>query len=281
MAPGMSHANDATRVEQGPHRRTGGLILGLVVLALAVEAPPAQAQPAPSERVVAWLDLGWRPLSRTFATTQTLELFSEQGAFQADYAVDGGGIFDGGISVQLWRNLAVGLDVSRYRSVNSARVRSEVPHPFFFDLPRTTTGVVGGLERRETGLHIRALWVTQLADWLVVSASFGPSAFNAKQDLISDVEHTEGAFPFSHVLFTGHRVSSQSATTLGVNSAVDVNTYLLDRLPFLRNYDKIRHFGLGVQFRYVRGNVTMPVGDHFADVDLGGFHVTFGSRVRF
>jgi hypothetical protein len=269
------------RVGTWPQRRRLGLILSLFVAAVAVGAAPAQAQPAPSERVVVRLDTGWRPLSRTFATTRTFLLFSEQGGFKADYAVDGGGIVDGGISFQLWRNLAVGLDVSRYRSVNSALVSSEVPHPFFFDLPRTTTGAVGGLERREVGVHFRALWVSQLADWLVVSVSMGPSALNAKQDLVTEVEHTEGGFPFADVSFTGHRASSQSASTVGVNSAINIDTYLLHKLPFLRNYEKMRHFGVGVLLRYVRGNVTMSLGDHAADVDLGGLQVTFGTRMRF
>ena len=103
-------------------------------------------------------------------------------------AIEKGGVIGGGVSFRLWRNLAVGLDVSSYRSVNPAQITAELPHPFFFDLPRTTMGETGGLERQEIGVHVRALWVMQLTNWLV-----GPGPYSFRIS-ISDSGSTRAPF---------------------------------------------------------------------------------------
>ena len=268
-------------------RRTGtswqravAVALGLVV-GLVGAAPEATAQPAPTDRVVVRLDFGSRTASRTFAATRVFPVFAEQGLFQTDYEIAGGGVIEGGVSFLIWRNLAVGLDVSSYRSSNSAQLTSEVPHPFFFDLPRTTTSVAGGLVREELGVHVRGLWVMQLADWLVVSISGGPSLFNVQQDLVASVEHAETGFPFEDIIFTGHTVTVQSSNTIGVNGGIDIDTFVLHRLPFLNRYGVLERVGIGVMIRYVRGSVDALVVDTPVEVDLGGLQVTTGLRFRF
>ena len=268
------------RWKRTSRRRVIALTVGLVA-GLVGGANDATAQPAPTDRFVVWLNVGWRPASRTFSSTSVFTVFSEEGSFQADYQIDGGGIFDGGVSSLLWRNLAVGLDVSSYRSVNPALITSVLPHPFFFDLARTTTGVAAGLERQELGVHVRGLWVMQLADWLVVSLSGGPSLINAQQDIVSAVEHAETQFPFDEVIFSGQTVSHNSANTVGVNVGIDIDTFVLHKLPFLNRYEVMEHVGLGLLIRYVRGSVDLEVGDIRVEVDLGGLQLTTGLRLRF
>ena len=261
-------------------QRAVAVVLGLVA-GLVGDASEVAAQPVPSDRIVVRLDFGSRTASRTFAATRVFPVFSEQGLFQADYEITGGGIVEGGVSFLIWRNLAVGLDVSSYRSSNSAQLNSEVPHPFFFDLPRTTTGVAGGLVREELGIHLRGLWVMQFTDWLVVSVSGGPSLINAQQDLVASVEHAEVGFPFDDIVFTGHTVTGQSSNTVGVNAGVDIDTFVLHRLPFLNRYEILERVGIGMLLRYVRGSVDVQVGDSPVEVDLGGLQTTVGLRFRF
>ncbi len=268
------------RRKRTPWRRAVTVTVGLVA-GLVCGTTHAAAQPAPTDRIMMRLDVGWRPASRTFAGNRVLTTFSEQGGFQADYDTQGGGVVDGDISLLLWRNVGVGLGVSYYRSINPARIIFEVPHPFFFDLPRLTTGVADGLERQELGIHVRALWAMQLTDWLVVSVSAGPSLINAGQDLVASVEYTEVGFPFDEIIFAGHTVTGQSENDFGFNGGVDVDAFVLDRLPFLNRYDVMEHVGLGLLVRYLRGSVNLQVGDDRVEVDLGGLQVTTGLRFRF
>ena len=269
-----------SRLQHTSWRAVLALSIGLVA-GLTGGAKVATAQPAPSERIAVRLNVGERPASRTFAGTRVFTVFAEQGSFEAAYEIQQGGIVDGGISFLIWRNLAIGLDVSSYRSINPARVTSELPHPFFFDLPRTSTGVAGGLERQELGVHVQALWVSQFTDWLVVSVAGGPSLINAGQDLVSAVHHTELGFPFDEITFDGHSVTSQSTNTIGVNGGIDIDTFFLHKLPGLSRFDMMDNVGLGLLIRYVRGSVDMRVGDDAVEVDLGGLQLTTGLRFRF
>ena len=256
---------------------TAGLVAGLVG-----PASDAAAQPAPTERFVVRLNYGQRPLSRTFARTTVFTAFVEEGNFETDYQIDGqGAIVDGGISFRFWRNLAVGLDGSRYRSVNPALITSTVPHPFFFDFPRTTTGVAGGLEREELAVHLRAMWMMQLGDWLTVSVSAGPSLINARQDLVTSLEHTEVGFPFDEVIISGHTVVARSSSGIGMNGGVDIDAYVLHKPPLLNRIPKMRNVGIGLLIRYVRGTVDLQADDAPVEVDLGGLQLTAGLRFRF
>ena len=245
-------------------------------------AHAAAAQPAPTDRIVVRLDVGSRPASRNFASTTGFTLFFEPGSLRADYEIQPGRIFEGGIAFRLWRNLAIGLDVSSYQSRNPAQLSANLPHPFLFDLPRTTTGVARGLERQELSVHIRALWMMRLADWLVVSVSGGPSLINVRQDLVSSIKYTELGFPFDEVVFTGHTVEEHSGNTVGFNGGVDIDTFLLHRVPFLGHYQMMEQIGLGLLIRYVRGAVSTRVRDEgLVEVDLGGLQLTAGLRFRF
>jgi hypothetical protein len=256
------------------------LTVGLVV-ACAGGARDALAQSAPTDRILVRLDGGWRPASRTFASTQFFTLFSERGNFQADYKIQGGGIMDGGLSFLLWRYLAVGLDVSNYTSTSSANITTAIPHPFFYDLPRNTTGVAGGLTRRELAVHFNTILVMNFTDWFVVSMSIGPSLINAKQDLVTAIQHVDGPFPYDEIIFKGPTIGRRSTSTIGANAGIHLDTYVLHRLPWLNRYDAMEHVGFGLLFRYIRGSVDLRIDDTPLDVDLGGLQVTTGFRFRF
>lgn len=130
-------------------------------------------------------------------------------------------------------------------------------------------------------LHIRALWMVQIVDGLVISVSAGPTLINAKQDIVTSVQHAELGFPFSEVEFVGHTASRQSATTVGFNGGVGIDGFFLHRLPFLRNVAMLEHVGLGLLIRYVRGSVDLQMGDQPVELDLGGLQMTTGLRLRF
>ena len=244
-------------------------------------AHDATAQSAPTGRTVLSLGVGGRPASRTFRSSQIFPAFFELGNFQANYEIDGGLVIDGGLSFRLWRNLGVGLDVSSYRSVSPAQITADVPHPFFFDFPRSSMGETDGLERQELAMHISAMWMMQFFDWLVVSVSGGPSLINARQDLVASVQHTEVEFPFDQVILAGYTVESRSRTLVGLNGGVDFGAFILDKLPLLNRYEVVKRMGVGVLLRYVRGTTDLMVGDDTIDVHLGGLQLTVGLRMRF
>ncbi len=270
------------RPARSPHPRSLLFaVAGLLVTAPALAQLGQLAQPAPTDRIVVRLDSGLRSASHTIADTGVFPANLEQGRFRTDYDLKDGRVVDGGASFLLWRNLAIGLDVSNYRSIHDAQIHSELPHPFFFDAPRASTAQVAGLERRDLGIHIRALWMSQVAGWLVVSVSAGPSVITARQDLVSAVQHTEVGFPFDEIVFAGQTVSAESETTAGLNAGIDIDSFFLHRLPFLRNVEVLRHVGLGLLVRYVRATAVLQSAGEPIELDLGGVQITSGVRFRF
>ena len=98
---------------------------------------------------------------------------------------------------------------------------------------------------------------------------------------MSSVQHTEKGFPFDEIVYDGHTVSGQSETTLGLNGGIDIDGYVLHKIPFLSQYETLEQVGVGLLLRYVRGSAGLQVGDDPIEVDLGGLQITTGVRFRF
>ena len=254
---------------------------GALLVAGVVSAGDAAAQPVPTDRVVARVDFGWQSVSRTFAATTEFELFEEGGHFKSLYQPRSGGVVEGGISFLLWRNLAVGVDVSRLRSATPALLSTAVPHPFLFGFHRMATGVADGLERQQLVVSLRALWMMQLGDWLVVSAGGGPNFSHVRQDLVSSVEHSDGEFPFIDTVVVGHTADERSGTSRGFGAGIEVYSFALHRVPWLRSYQIVENIGLGLLIRYAWSSAPMTGSDGgLVPVDLGGLQLTMGLRFR-
>ena len=258
------------------------MFLGAFLVSGIIWTSEVAAQPVPTDRVFAHVDVGRRPLSRTFQGTTVFTVYSEQGHFEADYQIESGKSFESGFSFLVWRNLALGLGTSYFGSASPAFLDFALPHPVFFDSPRIGTGVANGLKRRALWVHGRAVWMMQLADWLIVSISGGPSLITARQTLVSSIQYAETEFPFEQVTFTGHAVDEQSGVTLGLNTGIDIDAFVLSKIPGLRDIEVMEHIGIGLLLRYMRGAVNMKVGDAApVDVDFGGLQLSTGLRIRF
>ena len=79
---------------------------------------------------------------------------------------------------RLWRNLAVGVDVSRFSKTTEGAVSAQIPHPFFFNRARTVSGDARGLHARRDGCCTcrRSGWCRCATDVQLALAG-GPSWF--------------------------------------------------------------------------------------------------------
>src|SRR3954470_21550418 len=131
----------------------------LLVLLATGAAATAQAQSA------AWTDRGYVNVSGWFQPTASFSAtvrpidFAEASVIDTRYKTGSVPGFEAGGGVRLWRNLAVGLNVSRFSKGTAGAVSAQVPHPFFFNKPRSVTGDASSLTRDETGVHLQALWM--------------------------------------------------------------------------------------------------------------------------
>lgn len=197
-------------------------------------------------------------------------LYDETARFNGPLTVEGGGLFDIGGGARVWRNLAVGVTFSRVSDTSDATLTAQIPHPVFFNRPRTATTTAVGLEHRENAVHVHAMWVQPITDKLDVAIGAGPAFFSVTQQLVTGITVSEGGAPFTTVTIGSGNVSEEKENATGFSVGVDVT------------FMATRQVGGGFFFRYASASVDLPAGGgSTTTLDVGGVQVGGGVRVRF
>jgi hypothetical protein len=241
------------------------LALAGIAAALVSSSHTASAQTS------AWSDRGYVNVSGFFQpsagfsdTVRPID-FAEASVVDTSYKTGSIPGLDAGGGLRLWRNLAVGLDVSRFSKSTGGAVSGQIPHPFFFNRARAVSGDASGLTRDETAVHLQALWMMPLRHRWQLALAGGPSWFSVGQDLVSDVTVTQ-TYPYDTATLAGTTIVHRSRSRVGFNAGADMS-YLLRR-----------HVGLGFGMTY--SHAAVPLDDTLT-VDAGGPHVSGGLRFRF
>jgi len=239
-------------------------IAAIVLIGLAGASAPARAQ-------TAWTDHGFvnvsgffQPSSSFSNTVQPID-FAEPSVVDTTYKTGSIPGFEAEGGARIWRNLAVGVGVSWFSKEATGTVSAQVPHPFFFNKPRTVSGDAASLTHDETAVHLEALWMVPLTSRWQLALSGGPSWFSVNQDVVSDVAITQ-TYPYDTATFASATTVHRSASKAGFNAGADV-TFLLRP-----------HVGLGFGVMFSHASVRL---DDTLTVDAGGAHVGGGLRVRF
>src|SRR3954469_13515352 len=133
------------------------LTVGVCMMLASAGAATARAQSAPARpRVRISANAGVQPSSIAMTSSATRPVYAENETVTTTYNVGSGAFFDGGVLVRLAGPLHVGVSVSSFMKQNDADIASTIPHPFFYNAPRSVAGVAGGLERSELVTHLQA-----------------------------------------------------------------------------------------------------------------------------
>jgi hypothetical protein len=160
----------------------------------------------------------------------------------------------------VWRNLAVGVNVSRFSRESDAAVVAKIPNPLVFDQPATLNLTQAGLGHSETGVHLQAVWFFPPIDNMDISVSVGPSFIHVSQDLVRSATIDSSAQTVT--LSSGN----ETGTAVGFNVGID------------GNYFFNHNIGAGIYMRYAGGKVDLP---SVPGLSVGGFQIGGGLRVRF
>lgn len=235
----------------------------------SAEQPPVEQPLAERTRIVS-VNFGMQFIQDAFMNRVTFQQHDETGSFESHYDVTKHHALDGGIAFRLWRNLALGFVGSHVAEPTTARVDAQVPHPHFFGFSRPASGVRRGLNRREIGLHVQGQYWWFVNETFLLRATWGPTIFIARQDLVSQIDTREASDDFDQVMLTGHRSRTVTAGSLGLNLGFDGTWLLTERV------------GVGFGVRYSRGTATVRLGGRSATpLELGGTHAGGGLRLAF
>lgn len=245
----------------------GAICLFAVALAVAVSSP-ASAQSWP-ERVHVGVNGAFQATTNDFSDRFEFERNVETGSTDVDYPVQGGFVFDAGVGVRLWRNIAAGVAVSYFARDDVGGTTSSFPHPFFFEQPREVTGDATGVRRSETAVHVQAMYLVNPGGRLRFVLSGGPSFFTVEQDLVTEVTVTE-TFPFDTATFASAQKTREKGSAPAFNVGADV-MWMLGR-----------RFGVGGVIRFSRASIDLDApGGRTITVDAGGVYAGGGVRLLF
>lgn len=244
----------------------GSTITLLAALGVA-SAAPALAQPVP--RVTISVNGGYQPTTHAFTDRLTFDVNRETGTTTARYPGDAGLVIDAGVAIGLWRQLGVGVAVSRLAVDETSTTESDIPHPFFFNTPRHVTGDVSGLRRTELGVHADVVYRGPISRTIAIALFAGPSFMRVERDTITAVEYDE-SFPFDVATFRRGATRRSDASGVTFNAGADVSWMLT------------RHVGVGGMARFAEATVDLDLGESRTQrVSVGGFTAGLGVRIAF
>ena len=237
--------------------------------ALLLGTPSASAQsgsPRPWTAIVSTHG-GLQVSTNRLAQASELDKYVEPAPFTAELPKAAVPFLDGGVTVRLWKNLGVGAAVSFLSNRADAEVRAEIPHPFYFDRPRSIAGEAR-VGHRELALHTSAAWLIE-SRRLDVLVFGGPSLFRLDQGLVTDVSFDE-EFPYDTATFTEADVVRVQASKTGVHLGVDVT------------WKRSRRWNVGGLLRYSRARFPLAVdGLDAGTASVGGVMAGVGVRHGF
>ena len=248
-----------------------GYIASWLALGLLLAGGPVRAQSMSETTRVVSVNFGTQFISDAFMNTVPLRLYDEDGSFDAHYDVAWQHALDGGIAMRFrdrFDRFAVGVAGSHVAEPVTARIDAAVPHPFFFDFPRTESGTLRGLTRREIGVHVQGQYWWTPIDRLLLRGGLGPTLFIARQELVSTVGVHERGIDYDQIVLGDYGTRTVTTGSVGFNVGVDGSWFLTERL------------GVGLRVRYTRGTATVGLGNEASTpLELGGTFIAGGLRL--
>jgi hypothetical protein len=241
--------------------------MALGVLAV-FHARPVDAQNRWRGRVS--VDAGVQASSIAFDESTTKTVHLEGSVVNTAYKVTTGPQLNGSLTMRLAGNLGIGVAVSSFVKKDDAAITATIPHPFFYNTPRSIAGTASSLERNELVAHLQAVYVISPDGRVGVALSGGPSFFWVKQGLVTDVSYSE-SYPYDAATFTTASSATVSRRATGFNIGADVAVRLT------------RHVGVGGLVRFSRASLVFPAPGSPVTVksDVGGIQALGGIRLFF
>lgn len=256
--------------DEGRRQKGVPRVLRVLMVLLVLMAPPTcGAQPAAwPGRAVITFNAAAQATTTRFGDRFTFEQYLEQATVDTSYKVASAPLFDGGVTVRVWRNVGVGLAISRFADRGTAGVAAGVPHPFHFNRPRAVEGQAQRIQRTETGVHLLLAWMTPITRRVRFMFAAGPSWMNVEQSVVNAVRYTE-EYPFDSATFTTAELERESRGAVGFNAGVDVIWVFSNNV------------GVGGLLRFARAKATVRPSGRDLDLDAGGLHAGGGIRILF
>lgn len=238
-------------------------MLALFLSALAV---PALAADDPY-KVKLLLGGGYQLGTSSFDQSVSFPQYQETATINTSYDADKAPGLDVGIQWNAFRSVGFSIGGTLYDRDLTGTFEASIPHPFFFNEPRTATGDVTGKMKEAAG-HLNVVFFGKSGN-LDLSAWGGVSIFKVEADILSTVSYSE-TYPYDTITVTGAPTGKGKDTPIGFNVGASVD------------YRFSKSIGFGIQGRFARAKAKLALGENpEVEVDAGGLQVGGGLRIYF
>jgi len=255
------------------------LFAGLLTLIFpAVAKAQSQAQAQSQGQSNAWMPAGGRifvginglyqPGKETIEQTASYTVYDETATVSATQDVkNGGGMFDVGGGYRTNR-YGIGISYTQFKSNNPGSVSGSIPHPLFFDRPRTASATLDGLEHTEHVVHVQAYYFVPVARKMDVGVFIGPSFFSVTQDFVSGLNSFTESSDFATVSIpTGAAPVKDSPVGFNIGGEL--------------TYTVTPNVAGAFLLRFSRANADFEFEGATTSMNVGNVQVSAGVRLRF
>jgi hypothetical protein len=173
-----------------------------------------------------------------------------------------------GADIRVRPRWAIGASGSFQQHRSNGDAIASIPHPFFFNMPRTVQGTFSDIDGHAIGAHVQVRWFRPVGRKLELSIIGGPSFFHVQQEFVTDV--VDGStYPYDTAVFAGVTTATQTKAAVGFNAGSDLTLKLS------------KHAGIGAAARYAAATASFSVVGQTVDVRAGGVQVAGGLRITF
>jgi opacity protein-like surface antigen len=240
------------------------LVLGTVTFGVTSAAAQSRGQ----HRVEISANVGVQIGATEFTESHDSTFNGETKTITVDHGVKTALGYNLGGAVKIVPQFWVGVQYGMSDMKSSASITAVIPHPLLFNAPRTVEGSSDDVTHNEQNVHLDLMYALPFHA-MDIRVMGGPTFFNVKQDLVSDVVINE-SYPFDTATFASATTKQLSKRAVGFNAGLDISRLITSQV------------GIGALIRYSRADVKFNDADVGTQtVRAGGTDVTAGVRFRF
>jgi hypothetical protein len=240
-------------------------------LAVLLALSPALALSAHAEdRIRLIVNGGWTSKSSNLSESRPYTEFAETGSLGADYSLKSGFTFDGGVQVQIVRNLGVYAAFSSASADETGQFKASLPHPLYLNRPRSLEGELSGLSSKENVFHLDLSIGRGQGHW-DYAVFAGASLFSVETSVLDTLRYAQ-SYPYDTVTLTSAAGKTVKDSPIGFNAG--------GRLDY--RFGAAKKVGFGAQVRFSSATAKLPTADgKTLSLDAGGFSGGLGLRLYF
>jgi hypothetical protein len=246
-------------------------VASALLICLVSFAVEAGAQPQPFDgKLIVGVNVGIQVGDNDLSRHVTEPLYDEQSEVDVNQTINNGAFFEFGGAWKVRPSYGVGVMYSILTNKGEGTISGQLPHPQFFDQPRSFSADVDDLKHTEHAVHFQAVYFIPFTTKVDFTVSGGPSLFNVTQGLIRSVQFSEVPPAFTTVNIDSIDVVELRDSGWGFNLGADMIYAVTPRI------------GVAALIRYTHGNIEYNLSDsQTADVKAGGFQLGGGIRMKF